>query len=346
MDTAAFMACDPAAAVQFPRVPAETRIPGSSTKGYMARPVTPFVFTLPRSASYGLDEKFDDNGKSQGKQVGVQLFSRSATDAQRAVVAKIENVVEACKRWIVQEAVLTHTKKFTQAPNGTKKFTVTMDTLNIQPVYWPRSPDGSRDESRSPTLYLKLIEQSTYTNERTQQVVEGGVRTTFTDGDTGAAVDYTDLFGQRFDIEPTVVLDKIWFGSTISVQFRLHAARVWLHPSADAQRSVLLPWLAPFETASNSSAAAAASTKRTAGEAALDRPEDSGQSKKARKDDKGEEEVEKEEEEEEEEEEAEAEAEAEEEEEEEAEEEEEEEAEAEAAAEGEEDEEGGSDLSK
>lgn len=160
--------------------------------------------------SFGVQENKDFNGKPNGYQFPVSLYTRgNVTDEEKEWVESFNNIVQRCKTHLV--SIRKEIQKYDLEERDLKK---------LNPIYWKRI-DGEIAPDASPVFYVKLI---TMNDKTTGNKI---IKTQFYD-ENDNKIDPLEIQNKMCNATVALKVESIFIGNKISLQVKLYEAQVQL----------------------------------------------------------------------------------------------------------------------
>ena len=168
------------------------------------------IFLTEDLFSFGVSENKDPaTGRMTGYTLPLCLHNKQgATDAEKAFVSVLKDVVEKCKDYLLLDSTKAELKKFDLERSDLKK----LDSF----LYFKRDKDsGKLLEDNGPVIYAKLIE-----SKKNNKFI-----TSFFDP-SGDEINPLDLIGKYCWAKSAIKVESIFVGSKISLQIKVYEAEV------------------------------------------------------------------------------------------------------------------------
>lgn len=185
-------------AIVFKRVLISTKNPNGT--------IGSLIFETEKCFSFGVSEnRSPDSDKLNGYVLPICLYTKGgATDKEKEWVNTINNVVERCKKHLIDNK------------DELEKWDLEMtDLKKLNPIYW-KQEKGKIVEDAGPTLYGKLIISKKNDNK---------IMTIFHDGgENGEPQDINplDLIGKYCYVRAAIKVESIFIGNKISLQLKVY----------------------------------------------------------------------------------------------------------------------------
>lgn len=168
------------------------------------------IFLTEDLFSFGVSENKDPlSGRLTGYTLPLCLYNKQgATEAEKAFVSVLKDVVEKCKDYLLLDSTKAELKKFDLERSDLKK----LDSF----LYFKRDKDsGKLLEDNGPVIYAKLIE-----SKKNNKFI-----TSFFDP-SGDEINPLDLIGKYCWAKSAIKVESIFVGSKISLQIKVYEAEV------------------------------------------------------------------------------------------------------------------------
>jgi len=168
------------------------------------------IFLTEDLFSFGVSENKDpQSGRMTGYTLPLCLYNKQgATEAEKAFVTVLKDVVEKCKDYLLLDSTKAELKKFDLERADLKK----LDSF----LYFKRDKDtGKVLDDNGPVIYAKLIE-----SKKNNKFI-----TSFFDTN-GDEINPLDLIGKYCWAKSAIKVESIFAGAKISLQIKVYEAEV------------------------------------------------------------------------------------------------------------------------
>jgi hypothetical protein len=158
--------------------------------------------------SFGVSENKEQGTEiTNGYSMPICLFNKDGvSDFEKEWKQTFDNIVEACKDYLLRDEVKEEIGKFDLERSDLKK---------LNPLYFKKDEKGKVLDNVGPTLYAKLIQSKKHNRILTMLYDRNG-----------NDVDAMSLIGKYCYVKPAIKIESIFIGSKISLQIKLYESEV------------------------------------------------------------------------------------------------------------------------
>jgi hypothetical protein len=229
--------------------------------------MTDLYLVLPKCPSYGLSDKYAHDEKTGAVDIGkISLsltFGRShseyGTDSEiyKQAVQSMENLVKACKKFILTDEVKNKIGKYDLEENDLKSF---------NPLKYKR--DDKTKKLRfdvPPSVYLKPIVLNKKSKDKKDSTDEKVIMTKFFIGDSDDEFpSWQSLIGKAGTAQCVLKVERIYFGKDISLQIKLFQVAYVANMDPFKQLNLTKRFRSPLEEVSGPDSKSLYSAKKSA----------------------------------------------------------------------------------
>lgn len=158
--------------------------------------------------SFGVSENKEQGTEiTNGYSMPICLYNKDGvSDYEKEWKQTFDNIVEACKDYLLKDDVKEEIGKFDLERSDLKK---------LNPLYFKKDEKGKVLDNVGPTLYAKLIQSKKHNRILTMLYDRNG-----------NDVDAMSLIGKYCYVKPAIKIESIFIGSKISLQVKLYESEV------------------------------------------------------------------------------------------------------------------------